>query len=900
MAKAFDPYHVWLGIPPEEQPPNHYRLLGINLFEGDPEVIDNAADRQMVHLRSFQLSKYADLSQTLLNEVAAAKVCLLRPEKKAAYDQQLRQQLAAPAEAAENLRPEIDSQLALVLAREAQTRRGAAARSSRAMPRSPDRATAKPSRVAILGSAGSIAVLLAIAAAWAIFGRKSPDTGVRATDPKTEISNRETQIPHPNSLAAAPQAAVPGRPSKIQNPESKIAASAPPLAKPSMSAAEAAQVQQQWAEHLGRPVKETNSLGMPLVLIPPGEFDMGSTPEEVAWARQMGTTVKDQQWLSEQLAATTPRHRVKISRPFYLGIYPVTQDEYERVTGANPSRFARKPMDAAAFKPPLSQEERRTRELDAKNVPAGCDTKRHPVEMISWDDAAEFCRRLSSLPAECGAKRSYRLPSEAEWEYACRAGTTTYWHFGDDPAGLRDAAWFSRNAGGMTHPVGEKRPNAWGLCEMYGNVNQWCRDWYRRDEYQHAPPSDPGGPPAGRDRVLRGGYWANYAYLCRSARRNWLNPSVRHPHNGIRAVADIPMPPGILRPPSRSETADQRTAPGAVASAVPTGPDSKTPVAGRQSSVPPTAGPSMSTAAAVQVQRQWAEHLGLPVSGTNSIGMPLVLIPPGEFDMGSTPEETAWAVDLGGKSKEYKSYLDRAPSEAPRHRVRITRPFYLGTYAVTQAEYEKVVGVNPSTFTSRQLAASAFRPPLPVEQVKYRSDVGKRMADKDTSRHPAEMVSWEEAAEFCRILSAMPAEQAAQRVYRLPTEAEWEYACRAGTTTHWYCGDDEAALAQYAWLNANAGGTTHPVGEKLPNAWGLYDLYGNVSQWCADWFGADYYKQSPPSDPTGPPTGAGRLHRGGSYHNSRYYRSAYRPSDGPATRAVGIGFRVLAELTAGK
>ncbi len=137
--------------------------------------------------------------------------------------------------------------------------------------------------------------------------------------------------------------------------------------------------------------------------------------------------------------------------------------------------------------------------------------------------------------------------------------------------------------------------------------------------------------------------------------------------------------------------------------------------------------------------------------------------------------------------------------------------------------------------------------------------------------------------------------RAARRVYRLPTEAEWEYACRAGTTTQWYCSGDEAGTFDAAWSWNNADGMTHPVGEKKPNAWGLYDMHGNPFQWCADWFSADYYQHSPPSDPMGPPTGSERVIRGGdlSWYASNS-RSAYRCKMPPAGRGYVTGFRVVA------
>jgi hypothetical protein len=186
---------------------------------------------------------------------------------------------------------------------------------------------------------------------------------------------------------------------------------------------------------------------------------------------------------------------------------------------------------------------------------------------------------------------------------------------------------------------------------------------------------------------------------------------------------------------------------------------------------------------AKQHQQRWADHLGLPVEETNTIGMPIVFIPPGEFEMGSKPEEVAWALEQGKN-------LGNVPSEAPRHRVKITKPFCLGKCLVTQGEYQGVMGTNPSAFTEEQLDVSALKPSRLEYDVKNRRECGKRLVGKDTSRHPVETVSWGDAMEFCRKLSAMPAERAARRVYRLPTEAEWEYACRAGTTTRWYSGDD--------------------------------------------------------------------------------------------------------------
>ena len=229
-------------------------------------------------------------------------------------------------------------------------------------------------------------------------------------------------------------------------------------------------------------------------------------------------------------------------------------------------------------------------------------------------------------------------------------------------------------------------------------------------------------------------------------------------------------------------------------------------------------------------------------AATNSIGMKLRLIPAGEFMMGSPGTES-----------------DRRADET-QHRVSITKPFYLGVTEVTQEQYQKVMGSNPSKFKGPQ--------------------------------NPVEQVNWSDAVEFCRKLSAMPAEKTAGHVYRLPTEAEWEYACRSGTTTAYGFGDDASRLGDYGWFRSNSDSGTHPVGEKKPNAWGLYDMHGNVWEWCQDWYGA--YPSGSATDPTGATSGSFRVFRGGSwYFIARICRSAYRDRDTPGYRIYFLGFRVL-------
>jgi formylglycine-generating enzyme required for sulfatase activity len=159
----------------------------------------------------------------------------------------------------------------------------------------------------------------------------------------------------------------------------------------------------------------------------------------------------------------------------------------------------------------------------------------NPVEMVSWNEATEFCKKLSEKTGN-----SVRLPTEAEWEYACRAGTKTAFSFGDSPAALDDYAWHPRNSDAMSHPVGKKKPNAWGLYDMHGNVFEWCADWY--GVYPEGPATDPSGPATGEKRVLRGGSWYRdaIAYSFQCAERDCYDPSGRTFNDGFRCAMTLP------------------------------------------------------------------------------------------------------------------------------------------------------------------------------------------------------------------------------------------------------------------------------------------------------------------------------------------------------------------------
>jgi len=296
---------------------------------------------------------------------------------------------------------------------------------------------------------------------------------------KSTTAKRATATPK-RAVAAAKERSATAKPVTVKRAAAKTPIAAPPKKAPPRRAA------------AGRP--GPNSVGMKLVPLPAGVFTMGSPLTEKGRGTDEGQV------------------RVSILRPFLISRTVVTKAEWKAVMKTEPWKGQR-------------------------CVVAGDDA---PAVYVDWHDAVAFCRKLTTHERAAGwleKGEHYRLPTEAEWEYACRAGTKSAWSFGADPRKLDDHAWYYGNTGdrkeAYAHRVGRKKPNPWGLCDMHGNVYEWCSDWYKP---ALAGGDDPQGPSTGTFKVLRGGGWGYDPARCRSADRNKNDPSFTDFSGGFRVV----------------------------------------------------------------------------------------------------------------------------------------------------------------------------------------------------------------------------------------------------------------------------------------------------------------------------------------------------------------------------
>ncbi len=596
-----------------------------------------------------------------------------------------------------------------------------------------------------------------------------------------------------------------GNPTRLELPVQRSSSS--PEVLPGLRAVaawwEPAAEQAQAAGQEGLAPAVEDAQGMRFALIPAGEFEMGSPASEPA------------------RGSSEVQHHVILTRAFYLAASEVSQAQYEAVMGINP---------------------------------AATQGATLPVESVSWVDAARFCNRLSALeglrPAYAidgervrllGLHRDgYRLPTEAEWEYACRAGTSTAYASGEllstEQASYDGSLPLDGQPEGEpcegASPVMSFPANRWGLYDMHGNILEWCADDF--GGYSH-PAVDPLGPvPGASGRVVRGGSWYVSAAKCRSAWRGWLPEQEGGDLLGFRVAR----------------------------SCVESGP-----------ALPPAARPSFQGLEPVRAwwapafnQSAAARREVAPVAACSPHGISFALIPAGRFVMGSPGTEP-------GRDED-----------ETLHKVQLTRSFYLSAVEVSQAQYEALMGTNPSK------SASAY--------------------------NPVDSVSWNDAVRFCNQLSLAEGLQPAYEIdgervrflgldktgYRLPTEAEWEYACRAGSSTPYatgeYLSSDQANYDASEPLEGQPAGLDRggvfPVTFFAPNPWGIYGMHGNVKEWCNDLYG-DYSGRT--TDPIGADEGTTRVFRGGSYDDAAdLCRSANRADTEPTAAGNLLGFRLARSL----
>jgi formylglycine-generating enzyme required for sulfatase activity/predicted GH43/DUF377 family glycosyl hydrolase len=621
-----------------------------------------------------------------------------------------------------------------------------------------------------------------------------------------------------------------------------------PLVVAPMSAGQVAGVRKTWSDRTQHPVELDNSIGMKLSLIPPGDFTMGRTEQQfdelMDIIRRDPKMKRNEGGMIAWSMLMMPSRRVRITKPFYLGTTEVTVDQFRKFVQATGYRTEAE-QGLNHGKPYQGGRAMSTwqKPMAWRNTPLK-QKGDEPVLHLCWNDCVEFCRWLSMKEGH-----EYRLPSEAEWEYGCRAGTTTPWHFGtysDVEKVAHEYAWWSDGAQAkhqLPRSVARGKPNAFGLHDMHGNVWEYVGDWWHRLSYKEMPLNDPAGPSQQSEkddqrRIIRGssfdwGRWGgDSAYRMRITQR-----SNQHPHMGFRVAMSIRDATGVaLAVDLNHERRVTVRDPGFDSAAV---------QAALKDSAPTDDDPQVLT---VKI---------------NDVGIEFVRIPAGSFLMGST-----------------KGPAD----EAPVHRTVVSQSFYMARYEITEQQWESVMGPHSRL-------------------VNWRKEPNEMTGPRKAMRG----VSWHDCRQFMRTLKTKVPDYA----FALPTEAQWEYACRAGSDMEFSFGNDESALDDYAlfagnkeWPGIDGKFRYHDVGTRKTNAWGLHDMHGGVWEWCSDWYDADYYIRSPLVDPGGPASGRFRVLRGGSwFRKGRYARSAYRrffhPSgdgDGVTAWILDFGFRPVINI----
>ncbi|MBR4902307.1 MAG: SUMF1/EgtB/PvdO family nonheme iron enzyme [Victivallales bacterium] len=566
------------------------------------------------------------------------------------------------------------------------------------------------------------------------------------------------------------------------------------------------------ATSFGKSIKVTLPGGalLELVRIHAGGFMMGSPENESGRERDEKT------------------HSVKLTKDYWIGKYEVTQGQWKAVMGIS-----------------LDEKAQQINSISGENR-AGKVGDEYPMFLVNWEDALEFCRKLTEYERISGLLPDgyeYTLPTEAQWEFAARGGRRSKHCKYSGSNDSNTVAWTSENSEWRLHPVGTKSPNELGIYDMSGNVYEMCLDQCAGNyntkilkEMNMLDLIDDNG--ISRNLVITDTY-----------RDGILDPYCRNAHEHIRVTRGG----SFNYSDNKARVADRNQCEchgyysdlgfRVVLSALP----SETEKQGNteQSSEPKTQ--QMPETIIDEPTKKESTVNTRTIILPNNVALELVKVKAGSFMMGSPESETGQGVD------------------EIQHRVELTKDFWIGKYEVTQAQYEAVMGNNPAYF-------------------------------KKGSNYPVERVSWFDAMFFCKKLTER--EQSIGEVpngyeFTLPTEAQWEYAARGGHKSsgyHVYAGSDSIVFV--TWYEKNSGRTTHPVGQKHANELKVYDMSGNVFEWCRDWYSSE--KHSSTVDPVGSSSGLRRVRRGGSWNSMSWNcRLVFRSDSSPSSRENFNGFRVV-------
>jgi formylglycine-generating enzyme required for sulfatase activity len=850
MAQSFDPYLQWLGIRDPQRPPNHYRLLGLELFESDADVIAGAADRQMTHVRSFQSGQHSELSQKILNELAAARVCLLKPERKAAYDADLCKQVAAKAvpvakpattvrtspvqtvAVAQVARPSESSLAMAEIAAIADASSGSASRT-----RSRHRKAAKKSPLPLLASA-VLALVAIVAIAFALKDPAQPVAQNPTSTPpltskpadhsppatKNDTTNKPATDPSTPQKATGAAATKPDQPIEEPPATTDLANDAPtstqpeemPNEDPPSDAPETPSVDdlvtdgedEPTDEPAGEPFEEfpeDDEPAIPAIAAPPADKRL-PVPEKAGQDASLAI-IKD--LFKSEFTLRKPEERAAFAQKLLAQGHDTANDPTSAyvlfdqamsiaATAGDPDTA----MNSASQLGDLYQVD--ALELKAATLTTLARTAKTPqaVQLIASQaesltekaidqDRFDYAKRFNALVLSAARKaKDLSLVNQAQARLrVIKQLETEQSKLASSLAMLKE----SPNDPGANFAVG----SYW--CFVKGNFDVGLPMLKIGSDkiLQAIAIAELAKPTEARKQLALAEAWDSYAdrrnpamIEAKRRARKWYLQSLDELEGLEKAKVE-----------KRLATLSEIDAVDSMASLV-------------------------------------------SIELTPDIKLAMRRVPAGKFWMGSPPTEP-------GRS-----------SDENLHEVTISRPFLLGVTEVTQAQWEAVMGSNSSEPKGENL--------------------------------PVNKVTWQTAIRFCDRLNSSPL--GANYRFRLPSEAEWEYACRAGTNTIFYWGNDPVKLSSHAWTLSNSGRTIQPVGKLQPNSWGFYDMIGNVAEWTGDWHGP--LPTVPQRDPKGPEGGKEKSNRGFTFANKSMsqFRSAAKCANPPDEIRDYLGLRLAAEV----